>query len=182
MGMWKRIFLVAIMFSALAFAVAEEPEGLKIGVAAPPLTLKNLDGKMVYLSNFCGPECDADKRKPVVVHFFGVHCKPCEIEIPAFQRLLNDQLGKKAVIVFVDVYEPIEDVLACKNRFNLGAIILHDRHGEAARDWKILDEKGFIVLPWTFLLDKEGVLRLSLKGAHQDIDTLILNELKSIGL
>lgn len=174
------ILFVVITFTVLAIAVAEEPEGLKIGDAAPPLTLRNLDGQMVFLSDFCGPECPANKRKPVVVHFFGVHCKPCEKEIPAFQRIFADEISKKVAWVFVDVCEPLQDVVAYKSKLNLSVLILHDNHATAAKDWKITDNRGGAIMPYTYLLDKDGFVRLSLKGAHENLDTFLINELKLI--
>lgn len=39
-----------------------------------------------------------DQGKPVVLNFFGGQCPPCQGEMPAFQRVANDNAGK---VIFV---------------------------------------------------------------------------------
>ncbi|MBI1182652.1 redoxin domain-containing protein [bacterium] len=63
----KKIFASIILFSASIMLFSMKSNGVKVGDAAPDFSLKNVDGKMVSLSDY------ADK-KGVIVIFTCNHC------------------------------------------------------------------------------------------------------------
>jgi thiol-disulfide isomerase/thioredoxin len=63
--------------------------------APPPWTLKNLDGKLVSLSDF--------KGKVVVLDIWATWCPPCRAEIPHFIELQNEFKDKGVAVVGMSV-------------------------------------------------------------------------------
>lgn len=115
---------------------------------APAFELKDLDGKIVHLSDFAG--------KVVVLNFFATWCPPCRWEIPQFneiQKKYADQ-GVQFVGVSLDD-EGAEKVKTWASTHPVAyPIVMTDP------DHKILDTYDVkTAIPVTFIIDRKGMMR-----------------------
>jgi len=168
-----------LLFCGVMFASGEL--GMVVGQSAPQLMLRDLNGKMVFLADFCGGRCPLAMRKNVVVHFFATHCKPCVIELPALRKLTETFPERELVILMVSVSEMEAAVTNYKDQNAVKAIFLLDKYGTNATRWGLTEKKDNSTtfnLPYNFLIDKDGILRAVFAGAHPNLDQLITAKLK----
>jgi thiol-disulfide isomerase/thioredoxin len=86
----------------------------KIGLPEPELTLKDLDGKDVSLSEY--------KGKVVLVNFWATWCEPCQVEIPWLIEMQEKYGPKGFVILGIALDEEGKSVVApyvAKERFEV---------------------------------------------------------------
>ncbi len=117
---------------------------IKPRVAAPAMTLKDMDGQTVNLAGLRG--------KVVVINFWATWCPPCRREFPSMERLRQKLAGKSLVILGVNEGENADTIDQFFSTLDLQpqfAIPL-DLEGDAMSSWPV---RG---LPTTFLIDKRG--------------------------
>jgi cytochrome c biogenesis protein CcmG/thiol:disulfide interchange protein DsbE len=88
-------------------------------IAAPELTLKDLDGKDVSLSEY--------KGKVVLVNFWATWCEPCRIEIPWLIEMQKQYGPKGFVILGIALDEEGKSVVApfvAKEKFEVNGQML----------------------------------------------------------
>jgi thiol-disulfide isomerase/thioredoxin len=93
---------------------AARPAETVVGTPAPDLTLKDLDGKDVSLSQL--------KGKVVLVNFWATWCEPCYIEIPWLIEMQSKYEPKGFTVLGVALDEEGKSVVApfvAKERFNV---------------------------------------------------------------
>jgi peroxiredoxin len=110
---------------------------------APDFALKDVDGKIVHLSDY--------KGKVVLLDFWATWCGPCKIEIPWFMEMQrkNKDRGFEVVGVAMDdegweVVKPFLATLAVNYRVVMGNDTTASIYG------------GVDALPTTFLIDRTG--------------------------
>ena len=110
---------------------------------APDFTLKDMDGKVVHLSDYRG--------KVVILDFWATWCGPCRIEIPWFMDIQrkNKDRGFEVLGVAMDdegweVVKPFLTDLGVNYRVMIGDDVTSQMYG------------GVDALPTTFLIDKSG--------------------------
>ena len=110
---------------------------------APDFALKDVDGKIVHLSDYRG--------KVVLLDFWATWCGPCKIEIPWFMEMQrkNKDRGFEVVGVAMDdegweVVKPFLATLAVNYRVVMGNDTTASTYG------------GVDALPTTFLIDRTG--------------------------
>ena len=141
--------ILALSLSATGDAAAGE---LSPVTATTPLVLHlpDLEGQVQAL--------EALRGKPVLVNFWASWCTPCITEMPSIQRLADDMRDVPFSVIGVNVGEGELRVRAMAERLGLDFPILLDKDSAAFERLRIS------VLPTTFLLDGDGVVRYVGRG------------------
>ena len=118
--------------------------------AAPNFSLKDLNNQTVVLENFRG--------KVVVLNLWATWCPPCRREMPSFKKMLDRLKRSDVVVVTVSIDTKIEKVseYLAKNQFPF--VFLHDASDELRKSYSQ-------VVPSTFIIDKDGLIRASVDGS-----------------
>lgn len=147
-------------------------ENLEIGIAkgqlAPDFVLTDLQGNAVHLSDF--------KGKKVFLNFWASWCPPCRAEMPHMQKFYEKYQSKDIVILAVNLIQSEKnpkDVYTFVQEQQLTFPIVLDQKGEVATTYQIY------LLPTTFLLDADGVIREKFQGPiHYDIMKKAVSKIK----
>lgn len=104
--MGKRICLLFLGILLLVFSGCmqeEKSKNLQLGDTAPDFALKDLDGKVIVLSNL--------KGHPVVLRFFETDCRFCKADTPAFTKFYTKNKDKGLRVVYVGSFYESEQKL-----------------------------------------------------------------------
>ncbi|MDR0666355.1 MAG: TlpA family protein disulfide reductase [Campylobacteraceae bacterium] len=144
----KKVICTALFF-ALSFLSAQTSGGVKIGENAPDISAKDLSGKSVNLDEF--------KGKVIVVRFWEKGCHHCMTEMPKLQAL-QDEYKDDLAVVGINSFNSIEDIKAFQDEYEVTFPLLKD-------DLEISKKRyGVIVIPTTFVIDKNGAVREKIFG------------------
>lgn len=119
-------------------------EAIQIGKVAPDFTLTDKDGNEVSLKDFNG--------KYVLLDFWASWCRPCRDEMPNVAKAYEKFGGEEFEVVGVSLDKTKEPWLKAVEEDNITWVQLHDPEGEVA------DIYGVQAIPFTLLLDKDGVI------------------------
>ena len=120
------------------------PIGLAVGYTAPELTITDLDGQEIRLSELRG--------KPVLVNFWAVWCGFCRIELPEMQEVYQEHKGDGFVILAIDVQEDPAQVKAFVDELGLTFPIIVDDTGVTTRAYRV---RG---LPTSYFIGPDGII------------------------
>jgi thiol-disulfide isomerase/thioredoxin len=142
---------------------------LSAAAASAPveLSLPDLEGRERRLDEF--------KGKVVLVNFWASWCTPCIEEMPSLQRLEGLMRGKAFAVVGVNVAEAQRRVKAMVERLAIGFPVLLDSDNAVFHRW------GGTVLPTTFVLDGEGLVRYVGRGPLEWDALDVVQTLERIG-
>lgn len=114
------------------------------------LTLPDLEGRERSLVELRG--------KVVLVNFWASWCSPCLEEMPSLQRLANGMRDRPFVVIGVNVAEGEGRVKAVVQQLDIAFPVLLDEDSAVFTRW------GARLLPTTYVLDREGVVRYIGRG------------------
>ena len=142
---WGGVFALSLLAAAPAFA--QEVIGIPVGQTPPAVTLENLQGDSVSLSQWIG-------KKPVIVEFWATWCPICEELLPRMQAA-HKTYGDRAefVVVAVAVNQSRSSVRRHLEKHPMPFTFLWDGNGAAVRAFQapstsyiaVLDETGKVV-------------------------------------
>jgi thiol-disulfide isomerase/thioredoxin len=116
----------------------------RIGATAPDFEWIGDDGQTLRLSSYRG--------KVVVVNFWATWCRPCREEMPALQRVAASE--PDVVVLEVNLMESGEKARSFLESLGLDRLqAVLDTDGATTRRY------GVLILPSTFFIDSEGVIR-----------------------
>jgi thiol-disulfide isomerase/thioredoxin len=128
-------------------AASDAPDKLSPlrGKPAPALSLKDLDGKQVTLSDF--------KGHPLFINFWGTYCAPCKFEMPWLEEFSKKYSAAGFRVIGITYDSEVGKDTISKDVRKLGVtypILLSDPKAE--KDYLSDSE----VLPMSFYVDKTG--------------------------
>ncbi len=122
----------------------EAQSNIAVGKEAPGFTLTDVDGNDVSLADFQG--------KYVFLDFWASWCRPCREESPNMVKAYDEYGGDNFEIVGVSLDKTSEPWIKAIEEDDITWTQLHDPEGEVANTY------GVESIPFTLLLDKEGVI------------------------
>jgi thiol-disulfide isomerase/thioredoxin len=121
---------VALTMLTVSRAQAQGDAGIKVGSAAPVLSVNDLDGKPVNLGQWIG-------KKPVLLEFWATWCENCEALLPRFQEakaLTGDKV--EYIGVNVTVNQTPARVRKYLEQHSVPFRVLYDDQGASTRAYQ----------------------------------------------
>ncbi|TCJ12942.1 TlpA family protein disulfide reductase [Parasulfuritortus cantonensis] len=118
---------------------------------APALKLASLAGPAIDLASLRG--------KVVLVNFWATWCPPCRKEIPSMNRLAARMAGRPFAILGVNMGDNPADIRAYTQQVPIEFAILPDPDGNLLKPWQV------VAFPTSYVVDKQGRIRLGLFGS-----------------
>lgn len=147
----KLLALAAAAVIATQLLVQKEAPPFKMGEAAPPLSLADLQGRRVDLASLRG--------KVVLVNFWATWCAPCLAEIPELADAWRTQRGRCLEVLGVaEESGSPADVAEFARRNAIPYPVVLDQDGKVAADWQV---PGY---PRSYLVDRDGRVRRVFDG------------------
>lgn len=125
---------------------------IKEGDIAPEFSLPSVDGSTVRLSDYRG--------KVVMLHFWATWCPPCVEEIPALDYLYRTLKGKDFDVITVSVDEG--GASAVRSFMQKRGLVLPVALDP---DRSVAAQYGTFKFPETYVIDREGIVRLKVVGS-----------------
>ena len=136
----------------------------QVGALAPNFRLQTLDGDEVLLSDLRG--------RPVFINFWATWCFFCISEMPAIQKLAAEY-GDAAVMLGVNVAEPVEDAETFATNFEISYPLVLDSDREVTEAYQVRS------MPTSVFVDANGVIQAFGFGAmfpdqiRENLDPLV---------
>lgn len=164
------ILLLPLMVLALAEvsqAKIKYPK-VKVGRKAPSFFLRDLNERLFFLSEYCGPRKRWGKKRSVLIlDFFATWCEPCKKELPeivAVFRKWRKRGVKLAVVGWREGGDKLKPFFDKHFKGTYGDMtILSDKYGIVAKKF------GVKALPVTMILDRRCRIQALFKGEKKDI-------------
>ena len=161
-GLFKRITGLGLLLGALTSVSAQATEE---GLPAPAFTLpgvRSVDSEIKL----------ADLRGQIVyVDFWASWCAPCLRSLPEVNTLYEKYKDQGFTVVAITIDDPVEDALEFLDDLEtpLAYHVVLDQTAE------VMDAYGVVGMPTSFLIGRDGVIRMVHKGFRAG-DTELLEE------
>jgi thiol-disulfide isomerase/thioredoxin len=161
----RRAWYVVLLTLAPALLRAQDVIGIPVGQTPPAVSLENLNGDSVALSQWIG-------KKPVIVEFWATWCPICAALLPrleAAQKKYGDQA--EFLVVAVAVNQTKNSVRRHLDKNPMPFTFLWDGNGAAVRAFQAPSTSYIAVL------DANGKVVYTGVGEDQDIDAALAKAL-----
>lgn len=123
---------------------------IEVNYPAPELNLTDLSSQNVNLKDY--------KNNIVLVNNWATWCPPCKAEMPTLQTYFEAHMEDGFFIIAIESGETLEEVTDFVNNYALTFPVWIDRDGVA------LDAFGNWNLPSSYVIDRNGMVRLTWTG------------------
>ena len=147
----RKFLFVGMMVVGLVGLLGMAARPPLVGGPAPEITLKNLQGQEVRLSDLRG--------KIVLLNFWATWCKPCKDEMPAMQASYDKLRDHGLVVLAVNELEDTEKVIEHVQKHGHTFPVVMDRDNVVANRY------GVVGLPASFIVDRQGIVREQIMGS-----------------
>ena len=142
----------------------EQKESALIGAKATDFTVKDLKGKKYALTEL--------KGKIVIINFWFVECKPCVMEMPELNELVEEYKGKDIVFLALALNEKKQlNTFLKTTKFNYKVI----SNGKS-----IADSYGVDGFPTNVIIDQEGIIQYVSTGIGPDNKSNLQKEINKL--
>jgi thiol-disulfide isomerase/thioredoxin len=149
----SRMLRIALILGLLALAAPAHAGTLKVGDRVAELDVAvDANGKSVKLKAYTG--------KWILVTVGAAWCKPCKKELPVWDKIAGEKLGKVTFIA-IAIDDDINDGKAFHNKLklkNLKRVYLPNEKSSVGGSY------GSDTMPTSFLIDPKGIVRHVHKG------------------
>tara|TARA_R110001606_G_scaffold349094_1_gene498883 strand:+ start:3013 stop:3519 length:507 start_codon:yes stop_codon:yes gene_type:complete len=150
----ESIVALSLIWPVTALAASE-------GETAPLFTLPDIDADKPAIS------LESLRGKTVYVDFWASWCAPCLRSMPLINELYGKYRDQNFEVIAINVDDPIEDGQDFLLDNPLDYLIAADT------DNTVLNEFGVTGMPTSFLIDKDGIIRMVHMGFRgNDIETI----------
>jgi peroxiredoxin len=122
----------------------------EVNFPAPELTLNDLDGNLVSLSDYLG--------SVVLVNNWATWCPPCKAEMPTLQTYFTWHAPQGFALLAIEAGDPLPEVAEFVESYQLTFPVLLDPNNFSLRAFR---NDG---LPNSYVIDRQGVVRLAWTG------------------
>jgi thiol-disulfide isomerase/thioredoxin len=153
------VFVVSCAPTANGVRVGEVKKA-EIGNFAPELTLENLAGKKVSLTQLRG--------QPILLNFWATWCGPCRREMPTLDGISKRYSSKGLVVIGVDVNERRNLVETFLKDTPVGYDVWLEGIGSdktAEIVSKMEGRNGSYFIPFSVFIDRAGVIFSTVEGS-----------------
>jgi cytochrome c biogenesis protein CcmG/thiol:disulfide interchange protein DsbE len=120
-----------------------------VNFPAPELTLNDLSGKEVSLSDY--------RQQIVLINNWATWCPPCKTEMPTLLKYFKAHSDQGFMLIGIEAGDPKEDVVSFVKEYGLTFPILLDPnnrslsafHNDSLPSSYVIDQNGNVVLAWT---------------------------------
>ncbi len=117
---------------------------------APNFALADLDGRIVELNDLRG--------QVTLINVWATWCPPCRAEMPAIQSVYEQYRDQGFTVLAVNTHEDPDVVTAFMDQHALTFPALLDQDGAVSQTYRAS------VMPSSFFVDRQGVIRAVYKG------------------
>jgi peroxiredoxin Q/BCP len=166
-------FAAAMVLAAGSAASAEDKPVAKEGDKAPDFKLKGTDDKDYTLKQFAG------KQAVVLAWYPKADTPGCTKECISMKQY-GDELRKFEVAYFGASVDTVDENKKFAKKFEFDYPLLSDPDKKLATALGVLNEKRGMAERWTFIIDKEGVIRHIDKDVNPRVQTHGLDVAKKL--
>lgn len=128
----------------------QDAVGLEVGSIAPDISLMDMDGNQMKLSDL--------KGKKVFLNFWATWCPPCREEMPDIEKM-KEKYGNDLTIIAVSSAESKDTVAAFLQEYSYTFSIYLDEDSSISRTYQLS------AIPTSYFIDEDGIIQQKSVGA-----------------
>lgn len=164
------LLLIVLLMALPACVVAglSTKTTLTPGSKAPDFTFSN------YVSNEKSTYYESYPETPTLIAFIQTACRSCKREVAFIKTLLNDVVGFKALLVFIDHKNNFISKYIESNGIASDLLVVWDNSDEITKKY------GVNFSPASFLVDKNKQIAVVYKGFHKGTSSTLRKDLEKL--